>query len=365
MTSARTWTFAIALVAGITANPSATAAQRTFVATFGDDAAACTLAAPCRSFTAALAQTDANGEIVVLDTGGYGRVTINKSVTIAAPAGVHAGITVFAGTNGVDVSRFDGIVVLRGLVINGQGGDDGIRFERGVELHVENCVVSNMGRYGLYSDASAARLFVKDTVFRGTAGQGVHLMDFAAVYLDRVRIERSSSWGLLIWSDNAAALAMVKDSFIVASGETAVRAVAVSGGELRLSIEGSTITGNGSWLDVGGVRIESSGAGSRIDATLVRNAIADNGGHAVWGTAQLGAAAHVIATDNTIVANQGDGLGSAMSGGTLVASRNTIGRNTGFGIRRVSGTVVSRGNNDVRDNDAGQTSGAIAAEPSI
>jgi hypothetical protein len=363
MSSSRSWTCGIALIAALTANPNAIAAQRTFVASFGDDAAACTLAAPCRGFTAALAQTDAHGEIVVLDSAGYGRVTINKSVTIAAPAGIYAGITVFAGTNGIDINRFDGVVVLRGLMINGQGGDDGINFDSGVELHVENCVVSNMSRYGFYSDASGARVFVKDSVFRGTAGQGVHLVNFAAAHLDRVRIERSESWGLLIWSDNARAAATVKDSSIVENGETAVRAVAYPGAEVRLSIEGSMITGNAGWLSVGGVRIES--VGGSFDATLVRNQIKDNGGHALWGSASQGGAAHIIASDNTIVSNDGDGLGLAISDGTLVASRNTIGRNTGFGIRRVSGTVVSRGNNDVRDNGAGETSGVIVVEPLI
>jgi hypothetical protein len=57
------------------------------------------------------AVTGAGGEIIVLDSGGYGPVTINQSVAIRAPAGICAGISVFAnnlGTgNGVLVSSWD------------------------------------------------------------------------------------------------------------------------------------------------------------------------------------------------------------------------------------------------------------------
>jgi hypothetical protein len=64
--------------------------------------------------------TAANGEIVVLDSGGYGRVTIDKSVSIVAPPGIYAGISVFAGQDGVTIFTPGITVVLRGLTINGR-----------------------------------------------------------------------------------------------------------------------------------------------------------------------------------------------------------------------------------------------------
>ena len=96
-------------------------AQRTFVASNGNDANACSLAAPCRGFARAITQTSANGEIIVLDSAGYGAVTIDRSVTITAPAGVYAGISVFTGA-GITVATPGAAVTLRGLTINGQGG---------------------------------------------------------------------------------------------------------------------------------------------------------------------------------------------------------------------------------------------------
>src|SRR5512138_668523 len=77
------------------------AAQRTFVSTSGVNNPACSLAAPCRDFAAAIAATSVNGEVIVLDSGGYGPVTITQSASIIAPPGVYAGISVSAGLDGV------------------------------------------------------------------------------------------------------------------------------------------------------------------------------------------------------------------------------------------------------------------------
>lgn len=92
---------------------------RTFVSSHGLDTNDSRLATPCRSIGAALAQTDPGGEIIVLDSAGYGAIAINKSVSVVAPEGIYAGITVTAGI-GIDVSA--GTVALRGLTIRGPGG---------------------------------------------------------------------------------------------------------------------------------------------------------------------------------------------------------------------------------------------------
>ena len=66
---------------------------------------ACSLTAPCRGFAAALVQTNPGGEIVVLDSAGYGPVTITKAVSIVVPPGIYAGVSVtVAGTDGIVVS---------------------------------------------------------------------------------------------------------------------------------------------------------------------------------------------------------------------------------------------------------------------
>lgn len=128
------------LAAGIA--PAATAAPRTFVASSGSDANPCSLALPCRSFAAALIQTSGGGEIVVLDSAGYGTVVVDKAVTITAPDGVYAGITVPAGSTGILVSASaTDDVLLRGLSITGQGGGVGIKLASAATLLVDRCVI--------------------------------------------------------------------------------------------------------------------------------------------------------------------------------------------------------------------------------
>ncbi|MEO8674060.1 MAG: hypothetical protein ABI569_00675, partial [Casimicrobiaceae bacterium] len=71
---------------------AAATAQRTFVASNGVDNPVCSIASPCRGFAAAVAATSAGGEVIVLDSAGYGTVTISQAVSIIAPAGVYAGV---------------------------------------------------------------------------------------------------------------------------------------------------------------------------------------------------------------------------------------------------------------------------------
>ena len=57
-------------------------ATRTWVSGVGDDVNPCSRTAPCKTFAGAISKTAAHGEISVLDPGGFGAVTITKSITI-------------------------------------------------------------------------------------------------------------------------------------------------------------------------------------------------------------------------------------------------------------------------------------------
>jgi hypothetical protein len=95
------------------------AAQRTFVASAGDDTGSCTNPAPCRTFAAAILQTDPGGEIIALDSAGYGPVVIDRPVTIEAPPGIYAGIEIASGQAVGGTAT--GVVTLRGLALNSAG----------------------------------------------------------------------------------------------------------------------------------------------------------------------------------------------------------------------------------------------------
>lgn len=160
----------LALTAG------AAPAPRTFVASYGltaNTAANCSIAKPCRAFSEALGVTSLNGEVIVLDSAGYGTATIAQSVSIIAPSGVYAGISVYPGFDGITVvAGPTDRVTLRGLTINGQGGDNGIVFSQGAELNVEDCEVSGMAADGIAASAVSGQVIIKNTVSRDNAGNG-------------------------------------------------------------------------------------------------------------------------------------------------------------------------------------------------
>ena len=94
-------TFALA----VNAAPAHAQATRTWVASVpsgGDDANPCSRTAPCKTFAGAISKTAASGEINVLDPGGFGAVTITKSITISSE-GFEAGVLV-SGTNGIIIN---------------------------------------------------------------------------------------------------------------------------------------------------------------------------------------------------------------------------------------------------------------------
>lgn len=95
-------------------------ATRTWVSGVGDDANPCSRTAPCKTFAGAISKTAAGGEINAIDPGGFGGVTITKSITIRA-YNVEAGVLV-SGTNGINVNvAATDRVILEGLDIEGLG----------------------------------------------------------------------------------------------------------------------------------------------------------------------------------------------------------------------------------------------------
>src|SRR3979409_47823 len=76
---------AIGLLAPLLASVSAFAqATRTWVSGVGDDVNPCSRTAPCKTFAGAISKTASGGIINVLDSAGYGAVTITKPMTIDA-----------------------------------------------------------------------------------------------------------------------------------------------------------------------------------------------------------------------------------------------------------------------------------------
>src|ERR1700740_3806588 len=97
-------------------------ASRTWVSGVGDDANHCSRTARCKTFAGAISKTAQGGEIDARDPGGFGALTITKSITLDGGGGQVASVLV-AGTNGIVVQAgASDVVILRNLRINGIEG---------------------------------------------------------------------------------------------------------------------------------------------------------------------------------------------------------------------------------------------------
>lgn len=308
------------------AAPDARAAiQRTFVASYGIDTNACTLLAPCRSFTAALAQTVSGGETVVLDSAGYGPTTVTQAVMIVAPAGVYAGVSVFSGAGIAISAGAADRVTLRGLVINSVGGAQGITYASGAALYLDNVIVtgftSGAGAGGLIASvAASSSIYIVDSAFRdNTVGASFTASAGAlTVGLERVLFERNP-----IGAAFANRTLVTLRGSTVSGATTGIVVAAASGGN-KIEVRDTTISGStGAALAVGpaaspsiasfvnslatsnGIGVQAQGAGNTAyvsSSTITRNAT---------GVSATGGGSIVSGLDNWLVGNTSDGTFSS------------------------------------------------------
>jgi hypothetical protein len=181
-------------------------ATRTWVSGVGDDANPCSRTAPCKTFAGAISKTAAGGEIDALDPGGFGGVTITKAITIDGGGGQVTSVLV-SGTNGITVAAgTTDVVILRNLSINGiegtgSGGLNGINYQSGGALHVENCNIFGFTGDGIHVGTSAtSALFVNDTFLTNNAN-GIQIAPTIAnvrSMLVRVRAQGNSGFGFYL-----------------------------------------------------------------------------------------------------------------------------------------------------------------------
>ena len=332
---------------------SAGAAQRTFVSVHGNDANTCAVFAPCRSFTAALANTDPNGELIVLDSGAYGRVTVAQPVTIEAPAGVFAGISVFASDNGIDVNAPGATVTLRGLSINGQGGNVGINVAAVAALRIDRCRVSNMGEQAV--KIVAGNVVITDSYLSDNGHDGIWAFGVVDVLVERTVSTRNLS-GSAFFAGARATLRNVSSTsnqfygVYVQAGPTAT--------PTYVRAEEVTVAYN----QQEGVRVDSL-ASSFGSVTISRSAILANGAN---GVNVLGFNGPVYATVSQSTLSNHPTIWPAVAsngaGAKVVVTRSTLVDNGSAGFFQLnSGVFESDGTNTLRNNNGGgvQTLGTI------
>ena len=294
---------AAAALAVVAAAPAYGQATRTWVSGVGDDVNPCSRTAPCKTFAGAISKTAAGGEINCLDPGGFGAVTITKSITIDC-TGTFGSVLNSGGVNGIVIN--DSLsatprtaqVRLRGLVINGAGttpGLNGIRFISGASLVVEDVFVQNQrGSSGISIAPSAGTIFV------GIINTTVTASGSATGHAIEVRP-----------TGTGAANVTLRDVRMVGNTNNGLRVdtTVTTGTGVTLSMQDSEMSGGLQGISV------ASGAGPATTAVLLVN-------------------------DSTVYNNTSSGI-IANGGGATVRVGVTRVTGSGIGINRQAGAFIS------------------------
>jgi hypothetical protein len=317
----RTLALSISFLCALLATPAQATVQRAHVsAAYGVDsntAFNCDAVHPCRFFQAATTVVSSGGEVVALDSGGYGTVNITQSISLIAPTGVYAGISVFPGANGITIATAGVNVTLRGLTINGMGGDYGILMTNGAGLKVIDCNIqgfTNQYTAGISINA-AANVLISDVVTSNN-NNGILLDGGANVEITRATAVANASHGIAIGgsggpSGNATTMAAISDS------------IASQNGAVAFFVEG---------------RNTSNGGFSGMCASCTR----------------------IMAIINSKASDNNVGMAAESAGATLTVSGSLSVKNRFYGFYQYSTSVFrSAGNNVLSDNAMGPTSGTI------
>src|SRR5438046_10479402 len=126
-------------------------ATRTWVSGVGDDVNPCSRTAPCKTFAGAISKTASPGIINCLDPGGFGAVTITKSITIDCVGTLGSALS--SGVQGIIINALPtDKIVLRDLDINGAGttlGTNGINIIQAASVSIYHCRIANYSTTGI------------------------------------------------------------------------------------------------------------------------------------------------------------------------------------------------------------------------
>lgn len=302
---------AIAIFMFATVSIAQAQASRTWVSGVGDDANPCSRTAPCKTWAGAISKTAACGEIDALDPGGYGAVTITKSITLDG-TGTFASILASL-VNGIVINAAaTDVITIRGISINGFcNGINGINILQAKTVNVEDCVI-----------------------FRFSTGNGITVNDTNGCRLN------------------------VRNSVIRDNTLDAINAVAAAATPTRITLSNVSLNGNANGIH----------ARSGVTVTAEECSFSGNTAAGVFADNTVGGSFAVIRVNrsqiqgNNIGVQSGSGAGVASS--VVEISQNLINFNTGNGVSvQAGGSVETFTNNDIQGNGTNGCPGCTASGP--
>ena len=283
-------------------------ASRTWVSGVGDDANPCSRTAPCKTFAGAISKTAACGEINALDPGGFGAVTITKSITIDG-TGTFASILASLVTGITINAASTDVITIRGVSIDGFcNGLRAMNILQAKTVNIEDCVMFRFAGPGiLVNETSDLNLNVRNTVIRDNTGAGMDLN--------------------------------------------------TSSGQVRASLTKVSLNGN------------SNGLHAKNNTRVIANdsVFANNTTNGILADATTGGAIATVRVWNSLIStNAGNGVRAGNAGGGasgVEIGQCQINNNTGNGVLVSAGGVVETfTNNSIRGNG---TDGCPGCAPSV
>lgn len=303
-------TLAIATFVFAFASLAQAQASRTWVSGVGDDANPCSRTAPCKTWAGAISKTAACGEIDALDPGGFGAVTITKSITLDG-TGTMASILASL-VNGIVINAAStDVITIRGISIDGFcNGLSGINLLQAKAVNVEDCVIFRMGGNGITStDNNGLKLNIRNTVIRDNGGDGMNI-------------------------------------------------VAAAAGLARVSLHNVRLSGN----------VNGMHARSGVTVTASESVFAGNSGAGVFADNTVAASFAVVRVHRSQMSGNGTGVQAGSAAGVASSvveiSQNLIDFNTGNGVLvSTGGQVDTFTNNSITGNGTNGCPGCTNAAP--
>jgi len=296
------------------ASPASAQATRTWVSGVGDDVNPCSRTAPCKTFAGAISKTAAGGEINCLDPGGFGAVTINKSLTIDCHFTEGGAL---AGGNGITVNALStDTVTIRGLDIFGVSPpSNGVRILVAAAVHIEDCVIRRFNAansFGIsFQPSGTTNLYVTNTTIthngNGSTGGGMLIKPtgtgIARATVQDSHFQQNTSYGISVDTTGASgSVALVVD---------------------HTQVNGSSVTGINAFQPVGAGPIFGMVTNSIIDHNVLAGYNGDGAGvtfrfsgNSFTGNA-FGGASAVQSLNGAVARSYGDNLldGNTVDGG--------------------------------------------------
>ncbi len=283
------------LLSFVLAFPAATYAQ-TYVSNTGHDSGNCPITAPCLTLQYAAFHTPAYGQLDLLSDGTFDNIGLGLTpITING----HGFAANFNNSVIPNITVSGNLVILRDIILHGNGSYSGISFLGGFHLtldhvkldnYIKNCIDATIDTIDFTSPVD---LVIKDTIIENCAGAGISINS--------------------------------------PSGQITAE---ISNTQVHYANGGLVV--NSGFVTVSGSTFSPTGLGNR------------NAG--ISAVPFLGVPAAQVMLDNCTISNWATGISSG-KGGSVQVSRSTISFNA-TGLASTGGAIVSNGNNSFYGNGA-------------